>query len=69
LRRVQGQAIVRLSISADGRIGSATVATSSGHSLLDDASLDTIRRAAPLPAPEGGPVELLVPIVFALRDQ
>lgn len=68
LRRMEGQVIVRLSILADGRIAAATVATSSGHPVLDSAAFDTVRRANPLPAPDGGPVELLVPIVFVLRD-
>ena len=69
LRRMEGQVVVRLSILADGRVAAATVATSSGHSVLDSAALDTVRRANPLPAPDGGPVELLVPIVFELRDE
>jgi len=59
----------RLSILAGGRIAAATVATSSGHAVLDSAALDTVRRANPLPAPHDGPVELLVPIVFELRDE
>ncbi len=66
LRRVEGTAVLRLLILADGQIAAVQVATSSGHAVLDASSLDMIRRAAPVPRPDGGPVELMIPIVFAL---
>ncbi|HEX2115882.1 MAG TPA: TonB family protein [Alphaproteobacteria bacterium] len=65
LRRIEGTAVVRLTILADGRLGSLTLARSSGHQVLDEASLDMVRRATPLPRPPAGPVDLDVPIVFA----
>jgi protein TonB len=64
LRRIQGTAIVRLGVLADGRLAALSLARSSGHAILDDASLDMVRRAAPLPRPPGGAIELDVPVVF-----
>jgi protein TonB len=65
LRRIEGTAIVRLAILADGRLGALSLAHSSGHAVLDEASLEMVRRAAPLPRPPGGAVDLDVPVVFA----
>ena len=66
MRGFEGRVVLDLSIAADGRIDSARVATSSGHAILDDAALDMVRRAAPVPKPQDGAVRLLVPVVFAL---
>ena len=66
LRRIEGQVMLELSIMADGQIASAMVVTGSGHAALDDAALDMVRRAAPVPVPHDGPLALRVPIMFAL---
>jgi protein TonB len=65
LRRIEGTAVVRLAILADGRVGSLSLARGSGHPVLDDAAIEMVRRAAPLPRPPAGPIDLDVPIVFA----
>ena len=64
--RGSGRAVLEIGAGADGRIDAAHIATSSGHAVLDDAALDMVRRAAPVPKPQDGAVRLLVPVVFAL---
>ena len=49
----RGTVGVRFRIGSDGAVAAAEVAASSGSSLLDTASLETVRRAAPLPAIPG----------------
>ena len=48
LHRLEGRVIVRIVIQQDGYITSATIARSSGHDVLDQAALETIRQASPL---------------------
>lgn len=48
LQRLEGRVVVRIVIQENGDITSATVAKSSGHDLLDQAALETIRQASPL---------------------
>ena len=48
LDRLEGRVIVRIVIQEDGHITSATIARSSGHDVLDQAALETIRQASPL---------------------
>jgi len=45
----EGRAVVRLSIHRNGALGQSRIARSSGSALLDQAALDTVRRAAPFP--------------------
>ena len=49
----RGTVAVRFRIGLDGAVAAAEVTASSGSSLLDAASLETVRRAAPLPAVPG----------------
>jgi periplasmic protein TonB len=65
LRRIEGTAVVHLSILEDGRIASATLVKSSGHPALDESTLDMVRRATPVPRPPAGALDLHVPVVFA----
>lgn len=53
-RGEQGRAVVRFSIRRDGALGEARLAASSGSPALDQAALETVRRAAPFPAPPAG---------------
>ncbi len=48
LQRLEGRVVVRIVVQEDGDITSATIAKSSGHDLLDQAALETIRQASPL---------------------
>jgi protein TonB len=63
-------AFIRFRIDRAGYILSSSLAKSSDFPMLDQAALDTLRRADPLPAiPLGRPdeIELSVPVEFYLR--
>lgn len=61
----RGTVAIRFRIAPDGAVAAAEVAASSGSSLLDAASLETVRRAAPLPQTPGW---LLVRISYGLTE-
>lgn len=63
--RLRGVVRVQFALSRDGRIMTAWVETSSGHMLLDEAALEALRRAQPLPAiPAELPDEIEVLLPF-----
>lgn len=69
-RRQQGTAWVRASIDREGRLLALRLEQSSGQPMLDDAALQTFRRAQPLPPiPDQlkAPQELVVPVEYYLR--
>ena len=70
-RRNEGEVAVRFRINRAGQIVSASVLRSSGSSLLDQAALDLLRRAQPLPSfPKSlraSEVELIAPINYRLK--
>lgn len=69
-RREQGVAHIRVSLARDGSVLSLALEQSSGSAMLDQAALDTFRRATPLPAvPEArkAPLELSFPVEFFMR--
>lgn len=49
LNQWQGKVILRAVIRADGHLADVTVKKSSGHSILDEAAMDVIRRITPIP--------------------
>jgi TonB family protein len=61
---MEGKATVRFKIKADGKVDSVELMESSGSDILDQASLETVRRAVPLPFKEGW---LKVGIVFKIH--
>ncbi len=66
-RREQGVVHVRFRMNRQGRVLSVSLLRSSGFSVLDQAALDTLRRAQPLPAiPDDRPdeLELSIPVEF-----
>jgi protein TonB len=68
--RQQGTAYVRFRMNRAGFVLSASVVRSSGFATLDQAALDTLKRAQPLPAiPDDRPdiVELTIPVEFFLN--
>ncbi len=70
-RGYEGRVLLSVVVRADGAGGGVTVKQSSGHAMLDEAALDTVRRWRFLPARRGAtPVEsrVDVPIVFRLED-
>lgn len=69
-RRQEGVAYVRVSLSREGKLLALALENGSGHALLDQAALDTFRRAEPLPpvpADRPAPVELSFPVEFFMR--
>ncbi|MFQ5846840.1 MAG: TonB family protein [Candidatus Methylomirabilales bacterium] len=63
---MEGTAEVQFRIAGDGSVEGMMIVKSSGFPLLDQASLETIRRAAPLPVIPG---TIRVPISYRLRDE
>ncbi len=63
---IEGTAEVQFRVVADGRVEDVTVVKSSGFPILDQASVDTIKRAAPLPVIPG---TIRVGISYRLRDR
>lgn len=59
-QHLEGTPRISFEIGTAGQVVNATVVTSSGSALLDDAALETVRRAAPLP-------HYASPITIALR--
>lgn len=69
-RRQEGVVQLRVSLARDGSLLALSLEHSSGSALLDQAALDTFRRAAPLPkVPDerAVPVELSFPVEFFMR--
>ncbi len=61
----QGVVVVTFGVGAGGEAQSARISRSSGHSILDNAALQTVRRASPFPPPPpGAPRNFNVPIRF-----
>lgn len=68
--RQQGVAYIRFRINRDGRVLSSSLTRSSGFPALDQAALETLRRADPLPkipADRPDEIELSVPVEFYIR--
>lgn len=70
-RGITGVAAVRFALGADGRLLSASLARSSGQSLLDEAAVAMVRRASPFPPFPAGlnrtRLEFAAPLRFDLR--
>lgn len=69
--RQQGIVAVRFTVSRSGDVGTVTIRRSSGHDILDQATLDLLRRVAPLPAfpasMKQANATITVPIEYSLR--
>ena len=69
LNHLEGRVIVRIVIEEDGRIASVAIAKSSGHDLLDQAALETLRQASPIALSrplEKSPVTIQIPLSYSL---
>ncbi len=62
---IQGSVAVRFRVRADGQVEETEVVRSSGSRVLDEASVETIRRAAPFPPVRGW---VQVPIAYTLSE-
>jgi periplasmic protein TonB len=69
--RIEGVVQLRVTLMPDGRLVGARVERSSGHPLLDQAALELLAHAAPLPSAFGSArteqIELQLPIVYRMR--
>jgi protein TonB len=69
--RQEGTAHVRFSVDQRGHVANARIERSSGNALLDQATLDTVQRASPVPPPptelSPHPVDVMVPVEFYVR--
>lgn len=67
----QGVSHVRIKVDTDGKILDWRIVRSSGHPVLDEAALDTIHRANPVPPPPAElanpTVEAIIPVDFFIR--
>jgi len=67
----EGTVVLSVEVAADGRPGVVAVVESSGHTRLDEAAVEALRRARFLPATRGGrpvPSVKRVAVAFRLRD-
>lgn len=69
---IEGRVVVRVELTRDGRVASATVHASSGHEALDEAALAAVRRWRFEPISEGparstGARTVAVPVRFAIE--
>ena len=62
---IQGTVDVRFRVAADGSVEQSEIVRSSGSRLLDEASLRTIRQAAPFPRVSGW---IRIPLSYHLRE-
>jgi protein TonB len=68
---LEGMVVLALDISAEGRVVKASVQTSSGYRILDDAALRDARSLEFEPARQGGtpiPTTIFQPVRYRLRD-
>ncbi|MBD1550081.1 energy transducer TonB family protein [Pseudomonas typographi] len=73
MRRNEGTVVLEFTLDSDGKLLEVAVAMSSGSSLLDEAAVKQVRKAAPMPKPpaellSGGTVKLKAPFNFNLTD-
>lgn len=70
-RGYQGKTLVAFRINRDGKILSLSVNRSSGHEILDEAALESVKKAGPYPPIPGelkqSVLSFVIPISYALR--
>ncbi len=70
-RRLFGTVQVQFQVNRQGQVLAVAVVQGSGHDLLDDEAVATVRRASPLPPPPpeflGDPVTVTTPVEFTLQ--
>jgi protein TonB len=69
--REEGVVTIRFTVDRDGNVSNAAIKRTSGHDLLDLATLDLLRRVAPLPRMPAtmarDTVTIALPIEYALK--
>lgn len=62
---LRGLTLVTFTFDASGNVLSVAIARSSGYAVLDQATVEMVRRASPIPAPPAGvPLTLTVPMRY-----
>ena len=64
-QKLEGVPKITFEINSNGQIKWVNIATSSGEKILDDAAIETVKRAAPLPF---YPKPVTVAVRYSLRD-
>ena len=68
--RIEGRVVVKFTLAADGRVMNPSIQQSSGHDSLDEAALQMLNRASPLPAiptwMKRSELTLAVPVEYSL---
>ncbi len=67
VRKEQGQATVKVSMSADGNITGVTLTKSSGSEILDREAVRIAQKVRRLPTPPSGTTSVSLPIAFRLN--
>lgn len=67
-KRIEGEVVVKFKIDRSGRVVASSLVSGSGAEILDDAAIDILERASPLPEPpsqlSGNEFELTLPIRY-----
>lgn len=70
-KRMQGVVLLYFRVSRDGQILAQEIREESGHTLLDEAALDMLARAIPLPTfpkdMQGDYLDVVLPVEYSLR--
>ena len=69
-KNIRGRVLIRFSILSSGRVTAVRIIKSSGHKILDQAALRTIKRASPFPRLPKGPkkrITITVPMSYKLQ--
>jgi protein TonB len=68
----EGTSVVRFTFHRDGTVIAVDLVRGSGHPVLDQAAIATLRRASPLPPPPAGvpgnPITFTLPLQFSLQQ-
>ena len=69
-KNIRGKVLVRFSVVSSGRVTAVRIIKSSGHKILDQAALQTIKRASPLPRlPKGTKKRITITMPISYRLQ
>lgn len=69
-RELSGTVLLEIVLNSDGKVGRVTLLRSSSHALLDEAAIESVKRAAPFSFLQALPARQVVvrlPVIFELR--
>jgi protein TonB len=65
---LSGRVMLAIRVGSSGFVESVSVRTSSSFESLDRAAEAAAREVPHLPPPPGGPIDVMVPVVFSIRN-